>query len=136
MPQTRSSHHQPPPPPSPPPAPPPRTDYELHQRCMHVLDVLEKNHLTFGDFVVGVCYGNPDSRTDDKMKEARESFYQTDCLKKLLGSSYAPPRSPSGGGKRPAGGMQVIKEFAREKMSNIYKEELTRFSDDFTVHDK
>lgn len=46
----------------------------LYEKCTLALGLLGQLDLTFGEFIVAVCYGNSSSRTDSKMQVACASL--------------------------------------------------------------
>lgn len=109
---------------------------DLHRRCLKGLEYLEQLNLSLGEFLVAICYGNPESRNHKTMVEARQSLYETNCLKTLLENSYEPPRPPSGGGARPVAGSKVIRSFAHSLVQSTFRDELNKFSANYTLSDK
>ncbi|KAG9126903.1 hypothetical protein FRC07_001448 [Ceratobasidium sp. 392] len=115
---------------------PPATEETLKKKCEKVLDYMQKLGISFGDFVVGVCYGESTLREASTVINAWASFFGTDRLQKLLELCYKPPRAPSGGGDRPVGGSRTIRRFVIETTQDIFRSELVDFSEEYQLDNK
>ncbi|KAH7334675.1 hypothetical protein B0J17DRAFT_630671 [Rhizoctonia solani] len=108
----------------------PNLEESSTDKCQRIIRLLYELNLSFGEFSVAVCYGDPLLRSDIDCISARKSLYQTKCFEQLLENSYHPPLPPSGGGRRPVAGGKILDSFAQEVIKRKFAKELKAFSED------
>ncbi|KAH7329750.1 hypothetical protein B0J17DRAFT_722445 [Rhizoctonia solani] len=114
----------------------PNLEESSTDKCQRIIRLLYELNLSFGEFSVAVCYGDPLLRSDIDCISAHKSLYQTECFEQLLENSYHPPLPPSGGGRRPVAGGKILDSFAQEVIERKFAKELEAFSEGFTIDDK
>ncbi|KAG9082237.1 hypothetical protein FRC06_005160 [Ceratobasidium sp. 370] len=103
---------------------------------MKVLELMDTMRIDLGTFICSIFYGNPESRTSARMKDARASFVRTSKFSDFLHNIHKPPRPPNGKGTLPTSGKNTLVEFAMNLVRETFKCELTTFSEGYGVDKK
>ncbi|KAG9096996.1 hypothetical protein FS749_007298 [Ceratobasidium sp. UAMH 11750] len=127
--KTRSSARNPSPPrrrhaATPPPPEPIDPQQKLHDDCLSVLTFMDSLGLDLGTLVHAIFYGNPLSRGNTRMRDARNTLYKQNRFSQFLANVYSPPRAPSGGGTVASAGRSVLLDFALKTVQQIFAKEL------------
>ncbi|QRW03329.1 hypothetical protein RhiLY_02328 [Ceratobasidium sp. AG-Ba] len=115
------------------PPEPQSADQKLHGNCLKILDLLESLGMTLGELIHSIFYGNPESRSSYRMREARNTLYAKDRFSSFLKLVYKPPRATSGGGSIATTGRNIIHEFIMETALETFKNELDTLSEGYHV---
>jgi hypothetical protein len=89
--------------------------------------------LDLGTFIHGIFYGNPESRANLVMQQARKSFIGSGLFSEFLQNLWKPPRAPSGGGNPPSTRHDTLLKFASSTIQTVFEEELLLFSESYGV---
>ncbi|KAG8730519.1 hypothetical protein FRC10_002624, partial [Ceratobasidium sp. 414] len=108
----------------------PLLEMNVHDKCLHILQELDKCEMRFDDLVHSIVYGEQSCQDEPIMIKARKQFLNSKHLPQLLRNIHRPPMAPKGG-PRALGAKLTMEAFATELVVDILCQELESFANSY-----